>query len=121
MAQFTIQTSTALAITPSANTCNAGGDYVIPSASGVTRVVLRFINAAGSSYNVVLDDPTSVTPTGATAWNPDVTTAVPNGAQRYLVLTTAEVLRFTDPATGRISWTYSATPTSMTCEVVGVG
>lgn len=120
MAQHTIQTPTNLAITPSPNTCNAGGDFIVPSAAGLNRYTMRFANGGGSTVNVVLDDPISTTPKGATAWNPDVTTPVPNGAQRYVVLGPEEVARLTDPATGRINWTYSATPTSMTNEVVGI-
>ena len=117
MAQHTIQTPTNLAITPSPNTCNAGGDFIVPSVAGTNKITMRFNNTGGASVNVVLDDPTSVTPKGATSYNPDVTTAVPNGAARYVVIDDAS--RFIDPATGRINWTYSASPT-MTNEVVGV-
>jgi hypothetical protein len=116
--QLAIQTANNMAIAPPAPAAaDATGNYVTPNGGGLTHLVLRVANGGTAAVNVVVDDPTSATPVGATAWNPDLTVAVPAGAQRYVVIT--NIARFRDPATGRINWTYSATPTGVTVEVIG--
>lgn len=95
-------------------TPDAAGNYVTVAASD--RVLLRFANASGSIITITLDDPSSVTPESATAFNPDVAIAVPaTTGVRTIRLTGDRVRRFRDPATGRINWTYSAV-TSLTAE-----
>lgn len=112
--KLTVQTG--LVITPTANAADATGNWVEPGTSG--RVTLRFNNPTGASINVILDDVNSTTPESATAFNPDVTQAVPAGAARYVVLSGERKSRFPSKTTGRISWTYSAG--GLVCEVVGV-
>jgi hypothetical protein len=46
-----------------------------------------------------------VTPVGATAYNPDITVAVPAGEVREMRI---DASRFRHPTTGFITWTYSA-------------
>jgi len=114
MPQLTVQTG--LVVTPTANPCNVAGDFIVPGSTG--RVVLRFVNGAGVSQTVTLDDVNSTTPENAAAFNPDVAIPIPAAGVRYVVLSGARKARFLDTITGRISWTYSAVVT-LNCEVVG--
>jgi hypothetical protein len=116
--QLTIQTPVALVITPTVNSNpDSTGSYVTPSAAGVNKLVLRVTNT-GTSNTLKFDDPTSATPVGATSFDPDLSVTVPaTTGVRYIVID--NVARFVDPATGRISWTYSSALTG-TVEVVGV-
>lgn len=117
--QLTIQTPTALVLTPSPNTNpDSTGNFVIPSVAGVNKLTLRFANTGGAAVTVTIDDPTSPSPVGATAFNPDLSVSVPatTGIREFVI---PDVARFVDPATGRINWTYSAALTG-SVEVVGV-
>lgn len=107
-----------LPVTPVANAADATGNYVVPTGD----MVIRIANGGGTPVNVVLDDPTTPTPEGTSpgAPFPDVTIAVPNAGSRYIVLNSRRRKRFTNATNGRVSWTYSATPTSVTVEVVAV-
>lgn len=114
--QLTIQTG--FLVTPTANVADATGNYVIPGNAN-QKIGLRVTNGSAGSINVVLDDPNSLTPESATAFNPDATHAVAAGASRYVLLDEARIARFKNKTTNRIDWTYSAA-TSVTVEVVGV-
>lgn len=107
----------AISITPTPNASDATGNYVVVALGD--RVQLRFANTSGSAITVTFDDPTSVTPASATAFNPDVAVSVPaTTGVRYVNLEGALVARFRDPATGRINWTPSAA-TGLAVEVTG--
>lgn len=82
----------------------AGGDTVIAGAS----TWLHVKNGSASSITVTIDDPTSATPTAATAFNPDAAITVAAGAERIIGPISA---RFGAPATGLASVTYSAVTT----------
>lgn len=115
--QLTIQPPS-MGLTPAPNTNpDSSGNWILPSAAGVRWITVRFSNTGGSPVTVTFDDPTSVTPVAASQFNPDVAVSVPatTGVREFVV----DALRFTDPATGRINWTYSGALTG-TCEVVGV-
>lgn len=60
-------------------------------------------NIGGVSRTMTIDDPNSIAPANAVAFNPDVTVTIPAGAGRFVPLPG----RFTNPATGLASWTYS--------------
>lgn len=114
--QLTVQKG-ALVVTPTANAQDATGNYVTVAIGD--EVALRFANTAGTSTTVTLDDPTSVTPVSATAFNPDVAVVVPaTTGVRYILLDAAALARFRDPANGRINYTTSA-QAGLSCEVVG--
>jgi hypothetical protein len=117
--QLTIQTAgTDYVETPTPNTNpDSTGNWVKPSDSAIKSLLLRFSNTGGSPVTVTIDDPTSVTPVAATAFNPDIGVAVPatTGLRTFLI---PDVTRFVDPATGRLNWTYSGALTG-TCEVYG--
>jgi len=91
---------------PTTNVITAAGDQF--AAEFNARYLVRFNNGSATPANIVVDDPTAVTPTGATAFNPDVTIAVPAGEVRELVLDAA---RFRN-SSGNIVWTYSANMTN---------
>lgn len=109
---------TALLVTPTANAADATGNYVVPAETGIKSLLLRFANTGGAPVTVTLDDPTSVAPVGTgVVFTPDVFVAVPltNGLRSFLI---PDVTRFTDPATGRVNWTYSGALTG-SVEVYG--
>jgi len=102
---------------PVSNAADATGNYVVPNSS---LMVIRITNGGGSSITVTLDDPTSVAPEGTgVTFGPDPAFSIAAAASRYIVLTHERKARFTDPATGRVNWTYSAV-TSVTVEVVSL-
>lgn len=65
-------------------------------------------NGGGSSINVTIDDPGSTSPANATAFNPDVVVAVPNGQTR--LIGPFPVNRFND-ANGLVAVSYSGVTT----------
>lgn len=68
------------------------------------KYLVRFNNGSATPANVVLDDPTAVTPAGATAFNPDVTVNIPAGQARTMWM---DAVRFAN-GSNVIAWTYSA-------------
>lgn len=91
---------------PSNNAVTAAGDQFAAEFGAV--YLLRFTNASATPANVVLDDPVSVAPVGNTAYNPDVTVAVPAGQSRAMRV---DSNRFRN-SSGNIVWTYSADMTN---------
>lgn len=91
---------------PSNNAVTAAGDQFAAEYGAV--YLLRFNNASATPANVVLDDPTSANPGGATQFNPDVTVAVPAGQARSMRV---DANRFRN-SSGNIVWTYSADMTN---------
>lgn len=91
---------------PTTNAITAAGDQF--AAEWGAKYLIRFNNASASPGNVVLDDPTAVTPVGATTFNPDVTIAIPAGEVREVLVDAA---RFRN-SSGNIVWTYSANITN---------
>jgi hypothetical protein len=98
-----------------AYTAVSDGVGVLPAAVGA-RYLLLFRNTGGSASVPTIDDPTSTTPVGATAFNPDLVGAsVPatTGATAGLI----DAGRFRD-ASGNINMTFT-NPTSLTVAVIG--
>jgi hypothetical protein len=87
---------------PTTNVIAAAADQFAADFGAV--YLLRFNNGSATPSNIVFDDPIAVTPVGATAFNPDVTVAVPAGEVREVKLESAR-FRASD---GFIKWTYSA-------------
>lgn len=100
-----------LTATPSALSADATNGNAFTPLSDST--LLRIINGSGSSTTCTVDDPTSVSPSGATQFNPDASIACPAGAARMCVLSTA---RFADPTTGKVNLAWSV-GTSVTFEL----
>lgn len=104
MATLTKQQIIPAGITPTYAAGSSGGDKVLP---GPTTFV-HFKNTSGGAITVTIDDPNSVSPSGATAFNPDLVLAIP--------LTTGDKMmgpitdRFAAVADGLAAITYSANP-----------
>lgn len=94
-------------------TAAAGGQKVHPG----ERVILHVVNGDASPHTLTLDDPTSVSPVGASAFNPDVAIVVTNGESRFIGPIDR---RFADrDDTYRAELTWSAT-TGMTIAVIAL-
>ena len=91
---------------PTTNVITAAGDQFAAEQGAV--YLIRFNNGSATPGNVVLDDPSAVTPVGATAFNPDVTVSIPAGEVREMRV---DASRFRNAA-GNIVWTYSANITN---------
>lgn len=75
--------------------------------------ILHVKNAGASPDTVTVDDPNSVTPIAATAFNPDQTGSVVNATERFFRI---DPLRCKNTGTGLITVTHSFT-TSVTAAV----
>jgi hypothetical protein len=85
-----------------------GGDTITPLAGDFRNFLLFVNNGGGSSITVTIDDPNSLTPPAATAYNPDQAVTVANGTARSILVRTSRVL---NAATGLINIAYSAVTT----------
>lgn len=106
MAALTIQDLTVAGVTVALAAASAGGDTIAPTDDRM--LILHVNNASGGSLNVIVDDPTSTSPSGATAFNPDTTYAVAAGARMLFLL---DPRRFKNAGTGLIAITYSGVTT----------
>jgi hypothetical protein len=75
--------------------------------------ILHVKNAGGSPDVCKVDDPNSVDPGLATAWDPDLSVSVTNGQERIIRIST---VRHKSQSTGLVTITHSFT-TSVTCAV----
>lgn len=103
------------AAAPLTNAITATTDQFAAQAGA--KYLLRFNNASATPANVVFDDPTAVSPDGATAFNPDVTVNIPAGQVRTFRI---DANRFRN-SSGNIVWTYSASMVNAAslCEIYG--
>jgi hypothetical protein len=77
MASYTVQSITEAGVAASFVAVGAS-DTFTPAASDYDKAfILQVKNAGGSPDSVVVDDPNTLGPAGATAFNPDVTVSVP--------------------------------------------
>lgn len=111
-----VNVQTGLVITPTVVNADATGNYIVVGAA--KRITLRFVNGAGVSQTVTLDDVATGAPENATAFTPDVAIPIPAAGVRYVVLSGDRLRRFLNTANGRVSWTYSAVVT-LTLEATG--
>lgn len=104
MATLTTQNMVNTGLTPAYVAASAGGDAMVPGDTDFLHV----INGGGSPINVIIATPAVIDgdlPVG------DRTIAVTNGTNRFIPMPAG---LYRDPTTGLASWTYSATPTSVT-------
>ena len=106
-----------LGVNPAPAAADATGNYIV--VGSLKRVQIRINNGGGAPITVTFNEPTTATPEGAAAINPDVATPVTNAQARSWTLSGARLRRFTNPANDRIEWTYSAV-TTVTVEAVSV-
>jgi hypothetical protein len=78
--------------------------------------ILHVKNAGGSSDTVTVDDPNSVTPVAATAFNPDPTGVVANATERFFRI---DPRRCRNSGTGLVTVTHSFTTTVTAAVFVG--
>ena len=104
MADIACQKPNLTAAIPTSTAANAGGDKITGVSSGAP-LYLRFTVGANAT-TVTIDDPTSVTPEGASAFNPDITTGSFTSASRILKI--SNPARFMNPAdSNKIALTYN--------------
>lgn len=89
-----------------------GGDKVTPADGSWIHVK----NGSGGALTVTVDDPTSVGPVGAQAFNPDLSVSVPAAGERLIGPIGA---RYANPADGLAAITYSGV-TSLTIGSFGI-
>ena len=80
MATITPQQVALTGLAPSFAAASGGGDEI--SNSDDCFFVVK--NGGGGAITVTFDDTGTVSPAGATAFNPDVVVSVPAGAERYI-------------------------------------
>lgn len=104
MATLAKQTILPAGLTPAYAAAGAGGD----KCTAGPAVFLHVKNGGGAPITVTVDDPTSVSPSGAQAFNPDLSVVVTNAQERMIGPLTD---RFTNPTDGLVAWTYSGVTT----------
>ena len=104
MATLTKQTIVPAGTNPSYVAAAGGGDKVAPGPT----TFLHVKNGGGAPITVTVDDPTSVGPAGAQAFNPDLSVSVTNAQERMIGPITE---RFANPADGLAAITYSGVTT----------
>jgi hypothetical protein len=87
-----------------------------PVSQGETYILL-VINGGGSPDVVEIKDPTSVAPSNAQTFDPDISTSVTNGTTRAFRI---QADRMRDPATGLVTVNHSFT-TTVTCYLFRAG
>lgn len=95
------------AAAPLTNAMAAAADEFVAQPN--SQYILRFTNGSATPGNIVFDDPTSPNPGDATAFDADVTVALP--ATPGIRAVTVRTPRFR-AADGKVKWTYSANMTN---------
>ncbi len=109
----TVQTASLTPVAPGPFTADATGDkFAMPTTGG--PVYLRVSNGSGGSITCTIDDPNSPSPTGASAFNPDVAFAVPATSSRVVKIDSSA--RFANAADNLVALAWSAV-TSVTFEL----
>ena len=110
MATYTVQTLTEAGLNATYVAVGSSDTFAPISDS---PHILHVKNAGGSPDSVSVDDPTSISPPGATQFNPDITVSVTNAQDRFIPIKPG---RFKNTGTGVITVTHSFT-TSVTAAV----
>jgi hypothetical protein len=90
-------------------------DFVVPSTASV--VFVRVVAGGGTAIGVLVDDPNTAGPIGANAFDPDLALSVASATTKCFALRTAEINRFRNQSTGKITLALSGTLTSSFVEV----
>lgn len=105
MANLTINDITQAGTQITTSAAAGGGDTLTPTVGDYRNLILYVNNGGGAPITVTIDDPTSLTPTAATQFNPDQAVSVTNGTIKAILI---DVRRTLNTGTGLISITYSA-------------
>jgi hypothetical protein len=103
----TVQNPSLTGIAPGPINADATGNTFSPLGSGTHFI--RAINGSGSPITMTIDDPNTVGPDGATAFNPDAAITIPAGATRQVKI--ASIARFQNPTTGKVTLAWSSATT----------
>lgn len=95
-------------LTPVYTAISGGGDKAVPADGSF----LHFKNTNAATYTVVIDDPTSVSPSGAQSFNPDLSVVIPATTGDKMIGPIGA--RFANPADGLAAITYTGTTTNGT-------
>lgn len=80
MATLSVQTLTVAGLAPTYASASGGGDKVRPG----DHTFIHVKNDGGASVTVTIDDPNSVEPTAATAWNPDAAIVIAPATSKFI-------------------------------------
>lgn len=95
-----VQVPTVAPVAPVFNTAGASDTIAVQPTS---KYLLHIKNANAGTVSVVITDPNSQSPAGATAYNASVTISIPTGTERLIVLDSG---RFRD-VNGNITLTFT--------------
>lgn len=84
MAVLTKQRITQLGTVPTYGAAAGGGDSFVNDQADGSRTFLHVKNGGGAPITVTLDDPNSVSPAGATAFNADLAVTVANASEKMI-------------------------------------
>lgn len=100
--ELAIQEVTAAAFDPVYSAANVDGHWLAPA--GTLPHLLHVVNGGGGAITVTINDPNSVSPVGAAAFNADLSISVPAGQDRIVAVLPR---RFEDANTGQIDVAFS--------------
>lgn len=118
MATYTVQSITEVGITPSYTAVGATDTFTPAAGTEGHTFLLHVKNAGGTQDVVAVDDPNSVSPAGAQAFNPDLSVTVPVTTGDKMIRVPGT--RFRNAGTGVITVTHTFT-TSVTAAVFDLG
>lgn len=111
---MTAQPVQSLSVLAAAPVYNAPASTDTVAVGPAQKYILHIKNASGASVTVTVDDQTSVSPSQAVTFNPDVAVVVPAAGERILII---DSNRFRD-ITGKLNIAFSATA-SVTYAIYG--
>ena len=105
MATYTIQSITEAGTNGTYTAVSASDTFTVNVATDLDKIhILHIKNGGASPDSVVVDDVNTQTPTGATAFNPDITVSVTNAQDRFIRINPR---RFANQTTGVVGVTNS--------------
>lgn len=104
MALLALQDVDVDGLSPAYSAAGAGGDTVNPR--GSESIYLHVKNGSVGAITVTIDDPTSKSPVGAAAFNPDLAVPVPAGQERKIHL--SPLSRFVNASDKLVHLSYSS-------------
>lgn len=114
MATLTKQMITLAGLSPAYVAVSGGGDKVVPADNSF----VHFKNTNAATFTVTIDDPTSIGPSGATQFNPDVAVVIPATTGDKMIGPIGA--RFASPSDGLAAMTYTGTTTNGTVASIGI-
>lgn len=107
MATLTTQSVTTSGLNPTYANAASGGDKVTPG----ERVFIHVKNGSGASMTVTVDDTISVSPSGATSFDPDLSVVIEPSGERMIGPLTETRFRNTSDLKADISYSDESSVT----------